>query len=292
MPPTIVHIESIDDPRLADYRDVKERQLAEGYLSPESSALGEPLPARFMAEGEVVFDMLLTSRVRVLSVLLSSHRLEAMRPKLEGLPEQTRVFVLPNAALEELVGFHLHRGLLALGARPPERTIDELFALCRPDRPLVILEDLTNHDNVGSVFRSAAALGASGVILSPRCADPLYRKSLRVSVGCVLHVPWARAAEWPGVILRAREAGIRALAMAISPEAVTLDAAAGEARASGGRVAIVLGSEGPGLTTGLLEVCDQLVIIPMAPGVDSLNVNVSAAIALSRLATPPPRPNL
>ncbi len=237
-----------------------------------------------MAEGEVVFDMLLTSSVRVLSVLLAPNRLVALRDKLDRLPSDTPVYVVPSRELEALVGFDLHRGLLAVGVRPAPRSVDDLLSLCRPGRPLVMLEDLTNHDNIGSIFRSAAALGAAGVILSPRCADPLYRKSLRVSVGCVLHVPWARATAWPGAVLQAREAGVRVWGMALGAGAVSLEAAAAESRARGERVALVLGSEGPGLSTGLLEVCDQRVVIPIARGVDSLNVSIAAAIALSRLA--------
>ncbi len=289
MPPTVIHLASLDDPRLADYRDVKDRQLAGGFLDPHADPADRdapPVPGRFMAEGEVVFNMLLTSAVRIVSVLISTSRVQPMRAKLARLPDSTPVYVITDAAIESLVGFNLHRGLLAVCERPAPRTVAEVAAMCQPGRPLVVLEDLANHDNVGGIFRSAAGLGAAGIILSSRCADPLYRKSLRVSVGCVLHVAWARARDWPGDIEQLRRAGIRAIGLAIGPGASRLDAAAADAQSTSQRVALIVGTEGPGLSPGLLELCDDRMVIPMAPGVDSLNVNVSVAIALSRFATP------
>ncbi len=289
MPPVLIHIESLDDPRLADYRDVKDRQLAGGFLDPHSDPADRdapPVPGRFMAEGEVVFNMLLTSGARIVSVLISTSRLQPMRAKLDRLPDSTPVYVIADAAIEALVGFNLHRGLLAVCQRPPARSVPEVAAMCQPGRPLVVLEDLANHDNVGGIFRSAAALGAAGIILSSRCADPLYRKSLRVSVGCALHVPFARTNLWPADLQLLRAEGIRIIALAIGPTATPLDAAATHALTANHRVALVVGTEGPGLSTGLLELCDDRAMIPMAPGVDSLNVNVSVAIALSRFALP------
>jgi tRNA G18 (ribose-2'-O)-methylase SpoU len=187
--------------------------------------------------------------------------------------------------MNEVVGFNMHRGVLAVGRRgaglTPEGVLD------RPG-PWVVLEDLTNHDNLGGLFRNVAALGGpgAGVLLSPRCADPLYRKSLRVSMGTILSVPFARLGDWPGGLAALRDRGIETWALTPGDDARPIGEVAREAAVKAARVALVLGSEGPGLTPGAFGACTRRVVIPMrraAAEVDSLNVAMAGGVALYAL---------
>lgn len=292
-PDRFTPITDLNDPRVSDYRAVKERQLLPEFdqSKPPSPALAQH-PGKFLAEGEVVLRMLLRSRFRTLSILGTLPRLLALEPEIAHLSPDIPIYCVDHKLLEPLVGFNLHRGLMAVGLREPPTPPEALFARVAPGRPVVALENLVNHDNIGSIFRSAAALGAAGILLSPQCADPLYRKSLRVSVGCALHLPFARLTTWPDA-LHPRDTGgftgvARPLVLALTPaaDAIDLEAARTKLMDTKQSAIILVGTEGPGLSPEAQRFSDLRVRIPMAGGVDSLNVAVTTAIVLSRLAVP------
>ena len=278
-------ITSLADPRIALYANMRDAELAQRE---------DPLDARahagvFIAEGELVVRRLASSRFRTQSILTTPTRLRTLDDLAAQLPSDTPIYLAEQEVLNQIVGFNMHRGVLAIGERTGSDDLESLLA--RPG-PVIVLEDLTNHDNLGGVFRNAAALGGAGVwvLLSPRCADPLYRKSLRVSMGLALSVPYVRAAdtEWPGVLDRLRGAGYAAWAMTPRKGAVGMrEAVAGRSGSGGsGKVALVLGSEGPGLTEACIRACDRAVCIEMDKAdeaVDSLNVTMAAGIALYAL---------
>jgi tRNA G18 (ribose-2'-O)-methylase SpoU len=189
------------------------------------------------------------------------------------------VYVGEPALLEKLTGYHLHRGALAAMHRPPLRAVEDVL---RDARRVVVLEDIVDHTNVGAIFRSVAGLGADAVLISPRCADPLYRRSVRVSMGTVLQVPWTRLPEWNEARPLLHDLGFHIAALALADAAVSLDAFAMHAPE---RVAIVLGAEGDGLSRHALAAADTVVTIPMLHGVDSLNVASASAVALWALRT-------
>jgi len=194
----------------------------------------------------------------------------------------TDVYVGTRDVLEQLTGFHVHRGALAAMHRPELPTLASILTSARR---LVILEDLVDHTNVGAIFRSAAGLGMDAVLVTPRCADPLYRRSVRVSIGAVFAVPWTRIDPWPGSLTTLREQGFTIAAVTPrAPDAISL---ADFAVHPPERVALVLGTEGDGLTTPALEQADIGVSIPMQSGVDSLNVAAASAVVFWALATPP-----
>lgn len=265
--PAFIPVDDLSDPRLADYADLRD---AEKRPDRAAGARGQ-----FIAEGELVVRLLLRSPYRVRSVLLATRRRDALAPVLQPLPPGVPVYLLPQEAMNRLVGFNIHRGVLAAverGAGP------DLPSILAGARSLLILENLANHDNVGGIFRNAAALAeGAAVLLNPGCCDPLYRKAVRVSLGHVLMTPFARAEPWPEVLERVRAAGFTLVALTPAPDARPIDAV------QVARPALLLGAEGPGLTAGALAAADLRVRIPLAPGVDSLNVAVAAAIALHRL---------
>jgi len=283
----LVSIETLDDPRVADYRSLRDHELLQRAdpFDPEGHR------GLFIAEGELVVRRLLESGYRTRSLFVAANRVEALRDVVEPLPDDVPVYVADAQVLNDIVGFNIHRGILAAGVRPRPTPLEQL--LSRPG-PFVILEDLYNHDNIGSIFRNAAALGGAGVtvLLSPRTADPLYRKALRVSTGHALLIPWTRMENWPGDLDRVRAAGVRLLAM--TPGAGSRDIreiAASMADGRGGRLAIMVGTEGPGLTGEAMARADARVRIDMPPGphgapADSLNVAVAAAVALFALGPP------
>jgi tRNA G18 (ribose-2'-O)-methylase SpoU len=183
------------------------------------------------------------------------------------------VFLGPESLLEALTGFHVHRGALASVHRRPLPDIEALLASARR---LVVIEDLVNHTNLGAIFRAAAALGMDGAVLSPSAADPLYRRAVRVSMGAVFAMPYARAAAWPAAVTDLRSAGFRVVALTPAPDATPLD----ECRVDNGeRIAVLVGTEGGGLSDAAAAAADQRVRIPMTAGVDSLNVASAAAVA-------------
>lgn len=290
--PRVIPLTDPADPRLADYADVKERQLAaefgiQGGLGGSSDA---PF-GKFYAEGKVVLHHLVRCGHTTLSVLATPAQVDANRDDLALLPSDVPVYTLPHAQMEQIIGFTIHRGLLAIGARRKPLTPSELLtAAAAHGGPLVILEDLSNHDNIGAIFRNAACLGASGILLSPRCADPLYRKSLRVSVGLALRVPWATAAAWPADLARVHEHGFESLALTPNGDVSLADLAGQSSTDSVRRLAMLIGAEGPGLAPKTLLACRHRVRIPMAHGVDSLNAATSCAVSLYELSRNAPQP--
>jgi tRNA G18 (ribose-2'-O)-methylase SpoU len=271
--PVLIPISDPADPRLAPYAGLRDAHLREQGL-----AVSDPAGATFIAEGQLVVRQLVRSRLPVVSLLTTPTRLETIRDMVAGLPPAVPVYLASQAVMNTVAGFNIHRGLLAVGERPPTPDLDRLLAAART---LVTLEDLSNHDNIGGIFRAAAALGgqASAVLLSPRCADPLYRKSIRVSMGTALCIPFATLAPWPETLLRVRRAGFTLIALTPAPDAIPIHEIPPPARP-----ALLLGAEGPGLTPAAQAAADLRVRIPIDPGFDSLNVVVAAGIALHRLA--------
>ncbi|WAB81276.1 RNA methyltransferase [Microcella daejeonensis] len=259
-------ITSIDDPGLADYARLTDVALRR---------VTEPEGGLYIAESLTVIGRALRSGHRPRSVLTT----EKWLPELERLLADHDVTVHVGAAgvLEDLTGFHLHRGALASMHRPP---VVDPATLLRDARRVVIVEDVVDHTNVGAIFRSVAGLGADAVLVTPRCADPLYRRSVRVSMGTVLQVPWTRLPEWDEAAPMLHAAGFTIAALALADDAVDLRDFAATAPE---RVAILVGAEGDGLSRSALAAADVVVTIPMQHGVDSLNVAAASAVALYAL---------
>ncbi|WP_454020894.1 TrmH family RNA methyltransferase [Azospirillum sp. Marseille-Q6669] len=265
IPPSIIPIDDPDDPRIAAYRDVKERDLVgrEG---------------RFIAEGAVVLRTLLTaSRHETLSLLIADKRIAGLAPMLEALPAAVPVYSARQEVLDAIAGFPLHRGILGLGRAAAMPEPDALLAALGPRATVLVLCGIGNHDNVGGIFRNAAAFGVDAVLLDSGCCDPLYRKAIRVSVGAALRVPFLRIPVGIDPVALLERHGFAVLSL--SPAgAVTL---AGLRRPE--RAALLLGSEGPGLPASVLA-RTRTVRIPMAPDFDSLNVATTSGIVLHHLA--------
>jgi tRNA G18 (ribose-2'-O)-methylase SpoU len=257
---SIARIDALDDPRLEDYRDIRDERLRDrgGAFAVESR--------------EVVRRLLRERRFRLRSVLLTERALEALRDVLDGA---TAVYVAPNDLIRDVVGYNFHRGCMGIAERGIPLGLDDLLATS--PRMVVVCERLSNPDNVGGVLRNAMAFGAGGVILSPGCADPLSRKVVRVSIGAAVSVPFVATSEWPGPLERLHATGFTVVAL-------TTHAGADLATLSRpSPLALLLGSEGHGLTDDALAHADVRATIPMAAGVDSLNVVVACGIALDRL---------
>ncbi|WP_203938562.1 TrmH family RNA methyltransferase [Spirilliplanes yamanashiensis] len=252
------------DDRIADYRALTDVELRTRW---------EPPHGLFIAEGELVLRRALRAGYPPRSYLVDAKRVD----QIADLPAGAPVYAATQDVLEQATGFHVHRGVLASFHRLPPRTADELLATARR---VAVLEDVNNHTNLGAVFRGAAALGVDGVLLSPSCADPLYRRSVRVSMGEVFAVPYATLDPWPGGLDRVRAAGFTVLAMTPAAGAVPLQRLTAAQRA---RAALLLGAEGPGLSRHALAASDVRVAIPMRRGVDSLNVAAAAAVAFWEL---------
>ncbi|WP_207456899.1 TrmH family RNA methyltransferase [Herbiconiux sp. SYSU D00978] len=234
--------------------------------------VSEPAGGLYIAESTKVIERALRAGHEPRSVLVQEEWLGDVEALLGD--RDVPVFVGESAVLEKLTGYHLHRGALASMHRPPLPTVADLV---RDARLVVVLEDIVDHTNVGAVFRSVAGLGADAVLVSPRCADPLYRRSVRVSMGTVLQVPWTRLPEWGEGDRVLHEAGFELAALALADDAVPLDEYAASAPE---RVALVLGTEGDGLSRAAIAAADRVVTIPMLHGVDSLNVAAASAVAL------------
>lgn len=266
---TITPVDDPADPRLDDYRD-----LTAADRRPDRPG-GRGL---VIAEGVVVVRRLLDSPYPVRSLLGVPRRLDELADDLA--PLDVPAYAVDAATMATAVGFHLNRGVLAVADRaaPVDAT-----ALARSARVLAVCEGVNDHENLGALFRNAAALGVDGVLLGPRCSDPLYRRSVRVSMGHVLRVPFAELpGTWPASLDVLRDAGLVVAALTPSPDALPL----ADAGLAGRRVALLLGAEGPGLTAPALAAADLGVRIPMAPGVDSLNVATAAAVAFHAVAAP------
>lgn len=254
-----------DDERIADYRALTDVELRTRW---------EPPHGLFIAEGELVLRRALRAGYLPRSFLVDAKRVDQLADlDTGGAP----VYAAGQDVLERATGFHVHRGVLASFHRGAPRSAQEVLAVARR---LVVLEDVNNHTNVGAIFRGAAALGVDGVLLSPSCADPLYRRSVRVSMGEVFAVPYARLEPWPDGLARVRAAGFTLLALTPAPDAVPIQHLAAAARA---RAALLLGAEGAGLSPAALSGSDLRVVIPMRRGVDSLNVAAAAAVAFWEL---------
>jgi len=272
--PTPIPVESIEDARVAVFRDLRDRD-----------ALGRH--GVFIAEGDLVVRRLLAeSPFTARSVFLSEARYAAMRGFLGEHAAHVPVYVAPQAVLDEVAGFHLHRGALAAGDRPDDTGVADLIRPLDPANrraTVVVLEDLANHDNVGGIFRSASAFGALGVILTRRCADPLYRKATRVSIGSTLTLPYARCDRATNAIAELHDAGF--ITLALTPDASATPITAWlSAHPSPGRLALLLGAEGAGLSRAALDAATARVRLGRMVGVDSLNVAVAAGVALHALA--------
>ena len=234
--------------------------------------VSEPAAGLYIAESPKIIRRAIAAGHRPRSVLLQEQWLAELQPALEGF--DIPVYVGEPALLEQLTGYNLHRGALAAMHRPALPAVEDVV---RDARLIVVLEDIIDHTNVGAVFRSVAGLGADAVLVTPRCADPLYRRSVRVSMGTVLQVPWTRLPEWPADAATLRALGFHLTALALSETAIELSQFAATAPP---RVALLLGTEGDGLSRATLENADSVVTIPMTHGVDSLNVASSGAVAL------------
>ena len=259
----LVALDRSDDPRLRDYTeltDVTRRRLR------------EPAEGLYLAESVKVIERALATGHRPRSALVLEKWIPEVEPLLAGF--DIPVYVGPSPLLEEITGFVMHRGALASMHRPEPPAVADLL---RDARRVVVLEDIVDHTNVGAIFRAVAGLGADAVLVTPRCADPLYRRSVRVSMGAVLQVPWTRVGEWDEAAPLLHDAGFEIAALALADDAVDL---AAFARTAPERVAMVLGTEGDGLSRSALEAADTTVTIPMDHGVDSLNVAAAAAVAL------------
>lgn len=268
MPLNAIEIESADDPRIEDFRDLTDAELRLRRDNPT-----------FIAEGLLVIRQLLASRYPVRSLLLTPAKRERLASDLDTLDPDVPVYVAQPDVVNAIAGFHVHRGALAAGTRTPPQDPVELLAGANL---VVILEGINDHENLGSLFRNAAAFGADAVLLCPRCADPLYRRSVRVSLGHVLHLPYARLDPWPEALEAVGSAGLRIIALTPDRGAVPLDeVVAGDTPTP---TAILVGAEGPGLSREASAVAGLQVRIPIVPEVDSLNVATAAAIALHRLA--------
>jgi tRNA G18 (ribose-2'-O)-methylase SpoU len=261
----LVHrIDDLEADGLADYSRLTDVALRR---------VTEPEGGLYIAESTKVITRALAAGHRPRSVLLQEQWLADVEPLLEPFPD-VPVFVGDAAVLERLTGYHLHRGALAAMHRP---VLPDPADLLRGGRRVVVLEDIVDHTNVGAIFRSVAGLGADAVLVTPRCADPLYRRSVRVSMGTVLQVPWTRLPEWDEAVPLLHDAGFEIAALALAHDAVSLDE---YAAAAPERVAMVFGAEGDGLSRRAVAAADTVVTIPMLHNVDSLNVASASAVTL------------
>jgi tRNA G18 (ribose-2'-O)-methylase SpoU len=251
-------------------------------------ALNDPLRRRelerrgdfFVAEGLFALEALVASPYPLRSLLVAENKLDAVQALVAAVPgiDAVPTVVRSPAELVAITGFAFHRGVLATARRLRQPPVAEVVAGARR---LLVIEGVNDHENLGSLFRNAAALGVEGALLDPTTADPLYRRSVRVSLGHVLRVPWSRLDSWPGGLDDLRAQGIVTVALTPAPDALDIDVVAADPPE---RVAFLVGAEGPGLTPAALAAADLRVRIPIAVDVDSLNVATAAAIAFHRLA--------
>ncbi len=263
---TYVEITDPGDPRLDDYRNLRDVQLRQSL---------EAEQGLFLAEGEKVVRRATEAGFPVRSFLLAPRWLEGLAEVLEGT--DAPCYVLPEALTEQVTGFHVHRGALASLVRTPLPTVEEVL---EGAHSVVVCENIVDHTNVGAIFRSAAALGVDAVLLAPRCADPLYRRSIKVAMGAVFALPWTRLPDWYDALPLIASHGFTTVALTLADGAVPVaDAVAGL-----DKVALVLGSEGHGLTPHWERSAHRSAVIPMRAGIDSLNVAAATAVASYEIA--------
>jgi tRNA G18 (ribose-2'-O)-methylase SpoU len=257
----LVVVTAADDERLRDYRDLRDVELRK-HVEAEHGL--------FLAEGEKVVRRAVEAGYGPRSFLMAERWLPGLADVLDA--SDAPCYVVSEALAEEVTGFHVHRGALASLARRPLPTVAEVLA---GTRSVLVLEDLVDHTNVGAVFRSAAALGFDGVLVAPRCADPLYRRSIKVAMGAVFALPWTRLPDWYDALPALSAAGFTTVALTVGEDAVPIE----DAVAGVDRLALVLGSEGHGLSARWEGAADVRATIPMAAGIDSLNVAAASAVA-------------
>jgi tRNA G18 (ribose-2'-O)-methylase SpoU len=257
----LIEVSDPADQRLADYRDLRDVELRK-HLEAEHGL--------FLAEGEKVVRRAAEAGFTARSFLMAPRWLDGLSDVLER--SEAPCFVVSETLAEEVTGFHVHRGALASLERRPLPSVPEVLAGART---VVVLEDVVDHTNVGAIFRSAAALGVDAVLLSPRCADPLYRRSIKVAMGAVFAVPYARLEGWYDAVAELAKEGFTTVALTPAVDAVEI----AEAVRGLDRVALLTGSEGPGLSRRWMETADRRAVIPMAAGIDSLNVAAATAVA-------------
>lgn len=258
----LVQLSDPADPRVADYTSLTDVSLRRKL---------EPERGLYLAESSKVLRRALDAGHRPRSFFMAEKWVDGLRDVLES--HDVPVYVGTDEVLERITGFHLHRGAMAAMHRPAPLPLDNVLASARR---VAILEDIVDHTNVGAIFRSAAALDVDAVLVTPRCADPLYRRAVRVSMGTVFQVPWVRLEHWTADLQRVKDAGFLTAALALSDDAVTVDALAAEQPE---KLALILGTEGQGLGAATLHHADRHVVIPMSHGVDSLNVAAASAVA-------------
>ncbi|OBI78859.1 TrmH family RNA methyltransferase [Mycobacterium asiaticum] len=252
-----------DDPRLDDFRDLNSVDRRPDL--PTGKGL-------VIAEGVLVVQRMLASRFNPRALLGTDRRLQELRDDLAGV--SVPYYRTSADVMAQAVGFHLNRGVLAAASRVPEPSVVEVV---EGARTVAVLEGVNDHENLGSIFRNAAGLGVDAVVFGSGCADPLYRRAVRVSMGHALLVPYARAGDWPADLVQLKDRGFRLLAM--TPQGDALDLPQAVAAARDQPIALLVGAEGPGLTRAALRISDMRVRIPMSRGTDSLNVATAAAVA-------------
>ena len=258
----LVQLSDPADPRVADYTSLTDVSLRRKL---------EPERGLYLAESSKVLRRALDAGHRPRSFFMADKWVDGLRDVLEA--HDVPVYVGTDEVLEQITGFHLHRGAMAAMHRPAPLPLENVLASARR---VAILEDIVDHTNVGAIFRSAAALDIDAVLVTPRCADPLYRRAVRVSMGTVFQVPWVRLEHWTADLQRVKDAGFLTAALALSEDAVTVDTLAAEQPE---KLALILGTEGQGLGAATLHHADRHVVIPMSHGVDSLNVAAASAVA-------------
>jgi tRNA G18 (ribose-2'-O)-methylase SpoU len=257
----LIEITDPADPRLADYRDLRDVELRKSL---------EAEQGLFLAEGAKVVRRAAAAGFVARSFLMAPRWLDGLADVLDG--SDAPCYVVSEALAEEVTGFHVHRGALAsLHRRPLPEVADVLSGA----RSVLVLEDIVDHTNVGAIFRSGAALGVDAVLLSPRCADPFYRRAIKVGMGAVFSTPWTRLPDWYDALPGLSARGFTTVALTLAADAVPIE----DAVAGLDRVALVLGSEGHGLSDRWESSADRRAVIPMRPGIDSLNVAAATAVA-------------
>ncbi|HEX2399116.1 MAG TPA: RNA methyltransferase [Mycobacterium sp.] len=263
MTANVIDVADPADPRLDDFRDLNSVDRRPDLPSGKGLVI---------AEGVLVVQRMLVSRFRPRALLGTDRRLSELAPDLADV--DAPYYRVQAGVMAEVVGFHLNRGVLASASRPPELTVAQVLDGART---VAVLEGVNDHENLGSIFRNAAGLGVDAVIFGMGCADPLYRRAVRVSMGHALLVPYAWTETWPRDLQILRDNGFRLLAMTPDPAAHTLAEAMSETAEQ--KVAILVGAEGPGLTEWVMRASDMRVRVPMSRGTDSLNVATAAALA-------------
>ena len=265
---TFIDIDDPADSRLADYVSLRDVNLRKSL---------EAEHGLFIAEGAKVIRRACEAGYPPRSFLLAPRWIDGLRDLFDDL--DVEVYVVSEALAEQVTGFHVHRGALASMCRQTRWSAADLTDA----RRLVVCEDIVDHTNVGAIIRCAAGIGWDGVLLAPRAADPLYRRAIKTSMGTVFQLPWARLEDWSGGLDELRNHGFTVAAMALSDDSVTLDGFSADLRAKPRKVALLMGTEGAGLSSHWISQADVVVRIPMAGGVDSLNVAAAAAVACYEL---------